>query len=108
MKTKTEKELEREIEKRYKEVRKDYEEYGKKNNWAEKNIDRATKQEIDETDYETAILKEKLEGYRKAKEEFNKKVEELKENIKIKFGDNPMKPVKIILKEINKIFKEAK
>jgi len=69
MKTKTEKELEREIEKRYKEVRKTYEEYGRKNNWEEKNIDRATKQEIDENDYETAILKAKLEGYRKAKEE---------------------------------------
>jgi len=103
-----EEELEKEIENRYKEVRKEYQIYGEANNWTEKNIDRATKQEIDETDYETAILKAKLEGYKKAKEEFNKKVEELKENIKIKFGDNPMKPVKIILKEINKIFKEAK
>jgi len=42
------------------------------------------------------------------RKEFNKKVGELKENMKIKFGDNPMKPVKIILKEINKIFNSEK
>jgi len=74
MKTKTEKELEREIEKRYKEVRKTYEKYGKANNWEEKNIERATIKELEENDYETAILKAKLEGYRLAKEEFMKKV----------------------------------
>jgi len=79
MKTKTEKQLEKEIEDRYKEVRKTYEDYGRANNWTEKNIDRETKQEIDENDYETTILKAKLEGYRKAKEEFNNCVKKLKE-----------------------------
>jgi len=115
MKTKSEKQLEREIEDRYKEVRKTYEEYGKANNWEEKNIDRATKQEIDENDYETAILKAKLSGYRLAKQEFNKKVEKLKEEIepilmiRTTFEDLTIKEQKdLIFEKINKIFKEEK
>jgi len=63
MKTKTEKELEREIEDRIKHVPEEIYEQGGKWNY-------------------TDILNAKLEGYRKAKEEFNEKVEELKEKSK--------------------------
>jgi len=92
MKTETEKELEREIE-----------------NWKEKtDIDKYYLKDVDKSLVELKVSKAKLSGYRLAKEEFNKKVDKLIENIKIKFGDNPMKPVKIILKEIDKLAKEFK
>jgi len=64
MKTKTEKELEREIEEEKQEI--------------ERKERAGISEELNENYSCLYELKAKLEGYRKAKEEFNKKVEELR------------------------------
>ncbi|MHA1880893.1 MAG: hypothetical protein ACTSYG_10905 [Candidatus Heimdallarchaeota archaeon] len=102
MKTKTEEELEREIERKDKVYGKGY--------------------FNEEVECEKKELKAKLEGYRLAKEEFMKKVEELKEEINYvilanetdieqgyegaEVGKHINAQLKIILEKIDKIFGE--
>jgi len=101
MKTQTEKELEREIE-RLRNIRLEKRKIGEEG------------QTINNVALE-GLAEAKLEGYRLAKEEFNKKVEKLKEEIepilmiRTTFEDLTIKEQKdLIFEKINKIFKEEK
>jgi len=115
MKTKTEKKLEREIEERLNilgkehsiKCQKDFNEGTKKNKgWLKEMLkEERSYAEIEaEDDWYYLTLKAKLEGYKKAKEEFNKKVKKLKNRLmKIK----PFEPYQVE-KEIDKIFNSEK
>jgi len=110
MKTKTEKELEKEIE----ELEKEEPHQEQVINFLEE-----VQEKLGINDYsllqdvlcELGHLRAKLSGYRKAKEEFNKKVEELKKEIKIIMlqrnkGHTTSNIYFNITKKIDKIFKE--
>ncbi len=117
MKTKTEEELEREIE----EYQKDNKNYYFECNKCGRSWNNPVQIHCPEchTTAEKVLIQEgyfkelhaKLEGYRKAKEEFNKKVEKLKYYLDCdwrSYSKETQQVIKDIQEEIDKIFKEEK
>ncbi len=103
--------LKKEIEKRYKEVRKDYQIYGEANNWDKKNIERATQKELEENDYTYQMLQAQLQFAEKL-------IKSIKEDVEDIFKDyeNPEEETTIsvldytidkIKQKLNKLLNEA-
>lgn len=117
MKTQTEKQLEREIEERLNilgkehsiKCQKDFNEGTKKNKgWLKEMLkEERSYAEIEaEDDWYYLVLKAKLEGYRKAEEEFMKKIDEF---AKTPYAELDKKRWNDLIKELkNKIFEEEK
>ena len=110
MKTNTEKQLEREIEESSILIDDKWMDAITKNIWSSVGTPEDNPIRIDWEGMKKVICKVKLEGYRLAKQEFNKKVEELKKKIEtqIMFCSNSEEAHKIEgLQEAVKILDEA-